>query len=226
MLKNAVKKTIHFFDLFKNKRDIKKYISNEKKPWSSGYQQSKFNFIQKILNDEAIMKKFESLQLLPDNFGYGYDERVVEYPGALSRLSSDKEKLLDAGSCFNYFEIINNILLGNKNLTVFTLSPEGKSFLRKGISYVYGDLRKMLFKDNGFDSIYSISTLGHVGMDNRIYTKNNEKGKVGLEAEITIQELIRILKVGCKLLISVVFGKHQLINYKGSLFAEQFNSKK
>ena len=61
-------------------------------------------------------------------------------------------------------------------------------------------------------------------MDNRMYTGDTTCEKVGLDAKRAVQELIRVLRPGGKFLASVEFGKHQLIEWDGSPFAEQFDS--
>lgn len=204
--------------------DVRAYIRGGRKPWTRGYNLSKFDFIHDVLNDTGLMGKFWSLERLPDGYGYGYDERVVEYPWTLSRLSDEGGQFLDAGSVFNFPEILDDPRVSNKNITIFTLAPEDSAFWQRGISYHYGDLRELPFRDNWFDEVCSISTLGHIGMDNRMYTGSNELGKIGLEAEKAVAELIRVLRPGGKFLCSVVFGKHQLIEWDGTTFAEQFDS--
>jgi SAM-dependent methyltransferase len=206
------------------KADVKAYVKGGRKPWSRGYKLSKFDLITSVLNNDELMARFRARQVLPDGYGYGYDERVVEYPWVLSRLSADSGKLLDAGSVFNFKEIVEHPKFSGKYVTIFTLAPEKNAFWEKGISYCYGDLRQLPFRDNWFDEICTISTLGHVGMDNRIYTKQEDVGQIGLEAEKAVKELIRVLRPGGKILASVVFGKHQLIEWNGSPFAEQFDS--
>ncbi len=208
----------------KQKADIQAYIREGRKPWSRGYKLSKFNFIHSVLNDFDMLAKFQALDPLPHGYGYGYDERVIEYPWVLSRLSNKTGRLLDAGSVLNFPQIISNSIFSEKVITIFTLAPEGNAFWRKGISYCYGDLRQLPFRDNWFDEIISISTLEHVGMDNRMYTGDATCEKVGLDAKRAVQELIRVLRPGGKFLASVGFGKHQLIEWNGSPFAEQFDS--
>jgi len=202
---------------------IDSYIRGGHKPWSPGYQESKFDFIRQVLNDPSLMARFLKTERLPQGFGYGYDERVVEYPWVMTRLANQALRLLDAGSVFNYQEIIDHPKIANKKFTIFTLAPERNAFWQRGISYEYGDLRELPFRDNWFDEIISLSTLGHVGMDNRIYTKTETKTTIGLEAEKAVSELIRVLRPGGRFLISVVFGRHQLIEWNGSPFAEQFD---
>lgn len=204
--------------------DIKAYLKGGRKPWSRGYKASKFDFIQTVLKDDVLVAKFRYSEVLPKGYGYGYDERVVEYPWVLSRLSEGKSRLLDAGSVFNFPEIVETPKLSGKDITIFTLAPENKAFWEKGISYHYGDLRRLPFRDNWFDEIVSISTLEHVGMDNRMYTRQDSSERIALEAKQAAKELIRVLKPGGKFLASVGFGKHQLIEWDGSPFAEQFDS--
>lgn len=212
--------------LTKSKRqaDIEAYLKGGRKPWSRGYKVSKFDFIKTALKDDVLVERFRNSKALPKGYGYGYDERVVEYPWVLSRLSDGESKLLDAGSAFNFSEIIESPKLASKNITIFTLAPESKAFWEKGISYHYGDLREIPFRDDWFDEIVSISTLEHVGMNNRIYTGQNSTEQVELEAKQAAKELIRILRAGGKFLASVEFGKRQLIECDGAPFAEQFDS--
>lgn len=205
--------------------EIALYEQNGRKPWSRGYLASRFAFVETSLADADVMECFARQAPLPKGFGHGYDERVVEYPWVLSRLSPGKGRLLDAGSCFNYPEIIVRQEIEGKDFTIFTLAPEDNCFWKRKISYQYGDLRNMPFRDDWFDEIISISTLGHVGMDNRLYTRGHEQGTVGLEAEQAVGELVRVLRPGGKLLVSVVYGVHQFIQWRdGSVFAEQFDA--
>ncbi|MBA7710007.1 hypothetical protein ES703_118934 [subsurface metagenome] len=174
--------------------NIRAYAMGGRKPWSYGYSYSKFNFIRKVLNDDDLMAKFRNLAPLPHGYGTRYDERVVEYPWALSRLSASEGKLLDAGSIFNFREIIEHPVVSIKDLTILTLAPEANAFWQRGISYHYGDLRQLPFRDNWFDEVCCISTLGHIGMDNRMYTKENTPREIGLEAAQAVKELIRVLR--------------------------------
>jgi SAM-dependent methyltransferase len=206
--------------------DIDAYIKGGRKPWSRGYEESKFGFVKDVLSDRLLMEKFLVSEQLPKSYGYGYDERVIEYPWTITRLSDKKGRLLDAGSVFNFDVIVENPRISGKDFTVFTLAPEPRNYWQKGISYNYGDLRELPFRDGWFDEIISLSTLGHVGMNTCMYTKGRTSGKIGLEATKAVKELTRVLKCGGLFLGSVVFGKHQIIEWSdGSPFAEQFDSR-
>ena len=208
----------------KRQADIRAYIKGGRKPWSRGYKASKFNFIRSVLNDDALIAKFRNTEVLPEGYGYGYDERVVEYPWALSRLLAEESKLLDAGSVLNFPEIVEHPKVSGKQLSILTLAPESNAFWEKGISYHYGDLRELPFRNEWFDEIVSLSTLEHVGMDNRKYRKENTGEQIGLEAKEAAKEIIRVLKPQGRFLVSVPFGKHQILEWDGARFAEQFDS--
>ncbi len=178
------------------------YNLNGRKPWSRGYIASRTRFIKDTLEN----KDFDVCHL-PKEYGRGFDERVVEYPWFFKLLPTAPAKILDAGSVLNFDYILNHVNLKNKSLAISTLAPEEDCFWRKGISYVYEDLRRSCFRNEEFDLVVSLSTLEHVGCDNSVYTKNVfetevEKGNF-IEAVI---ELKRVLKPNGKLLISVPFG--------------------
>jgi len=161
--------------------------------------------------------------LLPKGYyGYALDDRVVEYPWVLSRISESNDGyLLDAGSALNFKEILESPALKNKRITIINLNPEENCFWQKGISYVFGDLRNLPFKDNCFDYITCISTLEHIGMDNVLYTKDSKyKEEKIFDFEKAILELKRVLKEEGKLFITIPFGKYQNLGR-----FQQFDSK-
>jgi SAM-dependent methyltransferase len=204
MISNIVQKlTPDWFKIFY-------YKFRGSRPWSKGYFTFKFQFIKGAINNPEIIKRFENSESLPEGYGFSLDERVVEYPWFLSRISALEGKLLDAGSALNFKEILGSAALKNKKITIINLNPEPNCFWQKGISYIYGDIRETLFKDNYFDHITCISTLEHIGMDNIIYSKDLKyrEGKI-FDFEKAILELKRVLKTGGSLFITVPFGKYQ-----------------
>ena len=181
------------------------------RPWSKGYSTFKFQYIKKTINSPEIMKKFKDVEVLPENYGYALDERVVEYPWVLSRIpASNGKNLLDAGSALNFKEILEFSTLKNKKITIVNLYPESNFFGQMGISYLFEDIRNLCFKDSYFNLITCISTLEHIGMDNTIYTKDSKyKEEKLFDFEKAVLELKRVLKPGGKILITVPFGKYQ-----------------
>jgi hypothetical protein len=77
------------------------------------------------------------------------------------------KNLLDVGTT-PVFDEYNNILLHRfkKNINITSLSNLDCSSLKKNftkIKFIKGDARKMKFKDNSFDTVYSSATIEHVG---------------------------------------------------------------
>jgi SAM-dependent methyltransferase len=150
-------------------------------------------------------------QQLPHGYGRWLDERVVEYPWMISQLSETSEDLLDAGSTLNHHLILSHPKLHNKQITIMTLAPEAECFWKQRISYVFGDLRNMYFRDSSFSWIVCLSVLEHVGLDSRMYDPARSNTERDPDAYLAaVHEFRRVLKPGGSCLISVPFGKYQL----------------
>ena len=150
---------------------------------------------------------------ISENYGCKIDERVIEYPWLFSLIPDSPLKILDAGSTFNFEYLLINDRLSNKDLYIYTLAPESKSFTSKGVSYIYGDLRDLPFKDNLFDMIISQSTIEHIGMNNSIYKQKSKTPKVGKEKSYeylgAILEMVRTVKKNGTILLTFPFGKYE-----------------
>jgi hypothetical protein len=159
----------------------------------------------------ALEQPFDPSRL-PRSFGRWLDERIIEYPWLLSQLPEGPGTLLDAGSALNHDFILRHLKLRQKELTIMTLGPEAECFWRQQISYVFGDLRCTIFRDNCFDYIASLSTIEHIGLDNtRFYTTDRARAENNPEAYLAaITELRRILKPDGSLFITVPFGRHRV----------------
>lgn len=168
-----------------------------------------------IFKKREVMRFFNKgenfFTTLPTGYGYLLDERVVEYPWFFSRLpSSDPGTLLDAGSVLNFDYILDHPSLQNKQITIATLAPEKKAFWRRGISYLFDDLRSTCLKDDYFDWIVSMSTLEHIGLDNTTYyTGDPSKMESNNDDYLkVVAEMRRILKPGGTLFLSIPFGNY------------------
>ena len=135
------------------------------------------------------------------------DERVVEYYWLLNELKKYRKiTRCWVNNCFiNLRKLLNNFVI-----TIQTLYPENNNSFKHGVSYVYSDLLEKNFKDNYFDIITCISTLEHIGFDNKIYKTLNKLIKV---KKLMYLEVIRnfrsYLKKNGVLFITLPFGKHQ-----------------
>ncbi len=214
------------------KKEIKKLISpirkivynaTGKKPWGYGYGDVRWELIENSINDSELIKKFSNKQI-PEGFGVGLDERVVEYPWLFSLLSNnEKSTLLDAGSTFNFSQIVKHPKVKNKEVTIYTYYPESENYIDNRISYQFGDLRNMPLASSWFNEVVCQSTIEHVDMDNSIYGYELEKVKDIKEKSYeylkVIDELIRVLKPKGKLLLTFPYGKFE--NYG---FFQQFDA--
>jgi SAM-dependent methyltransferase len=152
-----------------------------------------------------------SPQDLPHGYGRWLDERLVEYPWMLSRLPEGAADLLDAGSTLNQRLILSHPRMRDKNITIFTLAPETECYWRDRVSYVFGDLRNMYFRDRSFSIVVCLSVLEHVGLDTRMYDPRKLAEERDPEAYLAaVHEMHRVLKPGGSCLISVPYGKYQL----------------
>lgn len=194
--------------------NIQSYIANNRVPWTLGYQEYKEQEIFNALNSENLLEDFKNKEKIRSNYGIGLDERIVEYPWALSNISESRGLLLDAGSVLNYDFCINHPRLSNKEITIATFAPENNCFYEKRISYNFCDLRNLPFKDKLFDEILCISTLEHIDMDNSIYGWNENNSatideKRSFEYLKVILELLRVLNNQGSLFVTFPFGKFE-----------------
>ena len=182
------------------------FILNGKNPWSFGYNIYKWKMIENYLQSDVFNKGN-----LITNYGFRIDERIIEYPWLLSRLPNDEGILLDAGSTLNFELILNQPSLQSKKIFISTLAPEGNCYWKRGISYIFEDLRNCCYRDNLFDYVACISTAEHIGLDNTIlYTKDLSKKEHTPNTYLNaINEFYRIIKPGGILYLTLPFGKKQ-----------------
>ncbi|MCW3107252.1 MAG: hypothetical protein JWQ09_1758 [Segetibacter sp.] len=212
----------HKVIIISKEEKIQAYLAANSIPWSDGYHEYKWMLIEQGINDQELLKKIKNIQL-PIGYGKNVDERVIEYPWLVAHIPLGGGKFLDAGSTFNFNELLQVPVLQNKDIYIYTFYPESNNFSKDRISYVYGDLRELPFKNNFFDQIVCHSTLEHIDMDNSIYgyelTYEKQRDKKSYDYLKVIKELERVLKPGGKLLLTFPFGE-----FENHDFFQQFDA--
>jgi SAM-dependent methyltransferase len=193
------------------RRRLASYLKSDRRPWRTGYDEYKREYIDSVIKDDSLLKVFREGTPLPYNYAFRLDARAIEIPWVLARAGQLGGRFLDAGSALNCDFVLTSRALANKKLTVVTLAPEGEAHWRLGVSYVFGDLRRMDFRDELFDAIACISTIEHVGMDNSMYAGEADLARRGDPGEflLAVDELKRVLKPGGVLYITFPFGRYE-----------------
>jgi SAM-dependent methyltransferase len=142
-----------------------------------------------------------------ERFARGSDERAVELSLAVDILTSRRpRRTLDAGSSLNIPAL--RPLLERDEICVVHLTQSGDKeldgFDGGRVSYLFGDLRSLPFRDRWFDCVMCISTLEHVGMDNSRYGGQVEADRDSYRD--AIDELARVLQVGGALFLTMPAG--------------------
>ena len=189
---------------------IKKYLGSGQKPWTEGYSAYQNDYILAVLQNDDLMNRFRLNRELPEGYGFRLDERVIEYPWVLSRLHSQANRLLDAGGTLDRERLLGLSILDSKSIVVYTLAPT-KQVVRGNVSYIYGDLRNTIIKDESLEEIVCISTLEHIGMDNTfIYTSDEHyRESKPQDYRLALQEFRRMLTPDGSLFITVPYGQYQ-----------------
>ena len=131
-------------------------------------------------------------------------ERVIEIPWALKRVPADAHRVLDIGSA-NAPDVYQR-LLRRLEVEKLHLVDRARATLPGAIAHV-ADVRSMPASDGFFDATICISTLEHIGMDNRIYFDSpvDRKGAGGdLDA---LCEMGRVTSAQGRVLVTVPAGE-------------------
>lgn len=192
-------------------RRLNTFLNSDRRPWTTGYWEFRQQSLDEAIHDEALLERFRTGSALPEGYGYRLDARIIEIPWTFSRVNKGPGRFLDAGSAFNYDFTLLSPTLEDQKITIVTLSPEGEAFWQLGVSYVFGDLRQLDFRDELFDIVACISTIEHVGMDNSLYAGDEDIARRGDPSEflLAVSELRRVLKPRGKLLITFPFGRYE-----------------
>jgi SAM-dependent methyltransferase len=207
-IKGTVGKTA--WDVVRRKR-LASYLKSDRRPWREGYDEYRQKCLSEAVNNNSLLDTFAEDRSLPKGYGYRLDARIIEIPWVLSRARNDGNRLLDAGSALNYDFVLTSPAFKQKQTTIMTLAPEGHAYWQLGVSYVFGDLRDLDFRDERFDSVACISTIEHIGMDNTMYAEDLEIARRSDPSEfvLAVKELKRVLKKDGSLYISFPFGRYE-----------------
>jgi SAM-dependent methyltransferase len=165
-------------------------------------------FVRRELDNRGALERFAAGDPLPPAYGVGANERVVEIPWLLAQ--KPQGKMLDAGSALNHTDYLDHLQPLVSQLHIVTLAYEGSAHPERGISYAYADLRALPYDDGYFDTIASVSTLEHVGMDNAGYGASTPRASnPSAEAELAVRELARVLRSGGRLFFTVPYGERE-----------------
>lgn len=163
--------------------------------------------LSKYFFNKAILTS-KPFKTIPIGYGADDNERCIEIEFVRTYYQGEN-KVLDVGYSFaepRWFDMIGSLYI--PNLIGIDISPS-----REVVGYkktIQGDIRNTKLKTNTFDSIFCVSILEHVGMDNQTYTditENNPNSQLK-----AMREMYRILKPNGKLLLTLPFGKY--MDYK------------
>jgi len=175
------------------------------RPWTQEYVDRHRALVSRSLVDPDLLERFRAGSELPQGYGIGFDERVVE----IAWLAAQKldGRVLDGGSALNHAHLLDVFLPIVDELHIVTLEPEDVAFPERRVSYTFGDLRDLPYRDAYFDHVVSLSTLEHIGMDNRFYGVDLPPAdNPDQELERAVSELRRVLAPGGTLIVTAPYG--------------------
>jgi SAM-dependent methyltransferase len=170
------------------------------------WEHQRQRLLELAVDDPAARERFRAHAPLAPGYAANFDERVVELPWVFAQEPGGR--VLDAGSALNHQWLLRRLLPRVDELHVVTLAPEPQSFNSLGVSYLYADLRDLPLRDGIYDTVISVSTLEHVGMDNTSYGAAHDVSSDAREASRqAVRELRRVVAPGGRMLITVPFGR-------------------
>jgi hypothetical protein len=201
---------------------ISLYLRSDRTPhFAPGYSKYKERLVLETLADPELLATFRYGRALPEGFGSKLDERIVEYPWIFSRLPQEGN-ILDAGSTLNKEVLIKSRFLHERELIIYTLWLD-RIAMYPNVSFLLGDLRKIILRDSVIDTLVCISTLEHVGYtyEYKTYSKSNPWPQAEPESYLdAVREFRRVVKPGGHFLLTVPFGR-----YERHGWLQQFDSK-
>jgi O-antigen chain-terminating methyltransferase len=139
-------------------------------------------------------------------FGAGKSERCVEVPWALERVRAARPgaRILEVGHARPEPLYLDALLADAGTAPVFALDLARRRV--PGFRVVQADLRRAPFRDGAFDVVLCVSTLEHVGRDNRRYGLGPALADPRAAMLAAARELGRLVAPGGRLVLTVPFG--------------------
>jgi SAM-dependent methyltransferase len=131
-------------------------------------------------------------------------DRMVEYPFVLRELNLKNGRILDVGPTSPYNII--PLILADKGFEVWGIDVREFKIRHPNFHFIKGDIRKTDFPDSYFDLITAISIIEHIGLKGRYSSTMDLNGD-----RKAILEMMRILKRGGNMLITVPFGRAKIV---------------
>jgi len=128
------------------------------------------------------------------------EERLIEIPWVLSRYAGEP-RVLDVGYA-NADPAYLSALVAAAPGEVTGVDAVSAEVAR--VRSVVADLRALPFPDHSFDVVLCVSTLEHVGRDNRVYGSGAENDESGIA-----HALRELRRVGARILITVPTGAEE-----------------
>jgi SAM-dependent methyltransferase len=171
-----------------------------------------------LVHELVAAPEFERIRLLDDGIAFaraarergerprwlqgppGTDERVVEIPWVLARLT--RGRALEVGYAFAEPPYLAALLQARFDELV---GVDLASADVPGLTGVQADVRDLPFDDGAFDLVLCVSTLEHVGADNTGYGLDAQEN--GASRATALRELRRVLAADGRLLITVPCGE-------------------
>jgi len=136
--------------------------------------------------------------------------RCIEYPFAASRISGQESRILDIGiskASEIWIKYLDSLPINEVHGTDY----DPLTFKPKKLIFTKADVRYLPYKDNYFDLITAVSVIEHIGLDNpqvnsEYIPKADENGDLN-----AIKEIARVLNKDGKLIITIPFGKKEML---------------
>jgi SAM-dependent methyltransferase len=166
------------------------------------------NICNEVKRAMQIQQHFPNDIILPSNYGKAMPERVMELL-FVNMSYSPNIQVLDVGHA-NAMKCHLNILQSlpkPKYITGIDIAKPAYNVHRYYERSIIGSITNTDFSENSFDLIWCISALEHFGMDNSAYT-NDFSIQKGMDI-FAAEEMLRIVKTGGGVLITVPYGKYE-----------------